>query len=231
MELQKVILYLEDVIKDNKELKYYQRRVELARDYFDFYTGNLDEKLKKMLTRETDDEFTQRKGLTNHVTKPNLNSTKLPFYKAARKKPMVKKIDYNKKEAAEKITEIETLLKHFNGDRSLDRYLEIMMVEFNMIDPNAFLIIEFTPNTELEKAKPYPFIAVSSEIVDYEYENGELNYVIVRLPIKFIDHDVENNGLKYTFYNGNETIVYEQVGTDYILDAMETRKARIEGER
>ena len=146
MELQSAIEHLVEIIGEKLELKHYKRRVDLAQDYFDYYTGNLNAKLQRIVTRETDEEFAQRINLTNHVTKSNLNSTKLPFYKAARKKPIVKKIDYNKKESAKKVTEIEAILKKFNGERSLDQYLEIMMVEFNNIDPNAFLIIEFTPN-------------------------------------------------------------------------------------
>lgn len=103
----------------------------------------------------------------------------------------------------------------YNGEKSLDQYMEQMVVEYNFIDPNAFLITEFFPNTKLEKAKPYPFIAQSELVVDYEYINGTIDYVVVRIPIIYTENNKEFDGYKYTMYNGNETFVLEQVGKDY----------------
>jgi hypothetical protein len=97
-----------------------------------------------------------------------------------------------------------------------------MMVEYNLIDPNAFLIVEFFPNTELEKVKPYPFIAKSDKVIDYNFINGIIDYVIVRLDIKYMEDKKEKDGKKYTMYNGNETIVLEQVGSDYVPANNET---------
>lgn len=221
--MENAVLHLEEVIKDNLTLMHFERRVELAQDYYDYYTGDLDDKLQRMLTRETEDEFTQRKTLTNHTTKSTLNSTKLPFQKACRKKPSVKSIDYDTKGSDKKILELNEFIERFHGDMSLDEYMETMLVEYNFIDPNAFLIIEFEPNTELEKAKPYPFIASSDQVVDYEYINGELDYLIVKLPIQYFEGKDLKDGHKYTFYNGNETIVYRQVGEGYELQQNESR--------
>ncbi len=205
------IKYLQGIVKKKSELKYYERRVTLANLYYDYYTGELDRRLQKIISRESDEEFEQRKGLTNHITKSILNSTKLPFQKASRKLPIVRKIDFDTQTADKQKSEIEEFLTKYNGDKSLDQYLEEMMVEYNMIDPNAFLIIEFQSNTPLKKVKPYPFIAISQNVVDYNKINGEIEYVIVRQPIKFIQNQKETDGFKYTMYNGNETIVYEQV--------------------
>lgn len=213
--MEDAIQYLEKVIGEKLLLKHYARRVALAKEYFEYYTGNLDAKLKRMLTRETEEEFANRVSLTSHITGAVINSVKMPFYKAARKRPMVKNIDFLSEEAKKRTEDMEVFINSFNGDKSLDQYLEIMLTEYNFIDPNAFLIVEFQPNTETEKAKPYPFIATSEQVIDYEFINGILDYLIIRLPIKFIQKEVETEGFKYTMYNGNETIVYEQVDIEY----------------
>lgn len=215
MRLEDAILHLQNVAKTEVTSKFYERRVKLANEYFDYYSGKLDDRLQQIVSRESTVEFEQRKNLTNHVSKSILNSAKLPFQKAARKQPLIKKIDFTTDNSEAKRREIGDFIASYNGDKSLDQYMEQMVIEYNFIDPNAFLIVEFQPNDETEKAKPYPFIAHSSQVVDYNYINGVIEYVIVRLTIKFKEQDVEKNGFKYTMYNGNETIVFEQVGIDY----------------
>lgn len=202
--------YLKDVVNFNKELKHYKRRVELAQEYFDYYTGNLEKRLQRIISRESEKEFEQRQLITSHITKSILNSAKLPFYKASRKLPF-KKIDFDSTNSDTRRKLLETYISVYNGDKSLDSYLELMFVEYNFIDPNAFLIVEFLSNDETERAKPYPFIAKSDQVIDYNYINGILEYLVIRMPIKFIENDKEKDGHKYTMYNGNETFVFEQV--------------------
>jgi hypothetical protein len=210
-----IIDYLKEIVKNKSELKYYDHRVALAKEYYDYYTGNLDGRLQRIVSREDMDEFKQRCNITNHVTKSILNSTKLPFQKASRKTPLIRKIDFESTDSETRRKNLNDLISVYNGDKSLDQYLESVLLEYNFCDPNAFLITEFESNDQLTKIKPYPFIALSSHVVDYNYINGIIDYVIVRLDIKFIQEGVEYDGFKYTLYNGNETIVFEQVGTDY----------------
>lgn len=213
--MENALEYLKIIVENKSELKYYERRCDLASEYYDYYTGNLNDRLKRLIQRESEVEFEQRKSLTNHISSSILNSTKLPFQKAARKQPLVRKIDFLT-ESDKRAKDVSDFMAIYNGSRSLDQYLEQMVIEYNFIDPNAFLITEFLPNTATEKAKPYPFIATSKHVVDYNYINGVIDYVIVRLDITFIENDVQKPGYKYTMYNGNETFVLEQVGKDYI---------------
>lgn len=214
MDIVSAKSYLRSVVKDNLQLKHYKRRVELAEEYYDYYTGLLDARLKRIISRESDVEFKQRQDLTNHVSKAILNSAKLPFLKATRKQPLIKKIDFEQKSET-KQKELLDIISKYNGEKSLDQFMENAMVEFNFIDPNAFLITEFFPNADqTEKVKPYPFIATSKQVVDYNYINGLIEYVIVRLDITYTEDGKEYEGYKYTMYLGNETIVYKQVGVD-----------------
>jgi hypothetical protein len=206
--------HIQNIVKNNLQLKHYERRVSIASEYFDYYTGLLDGRLKRIISRESTQEFLQRTSLTNHVSKAILNSAKLPFQKATRKNPLTRTIDFDQ-QAESKQRELLDIIAKFNGARSLDQFLENSTVEYNFTDPNAFLITEFLPNKDkTEKVKPYPFVATSNQVVDYNYINGIIDYVVVRLKIKYVEDGKEYDGYKYTMYLGNSTIVYKQIGVD-----------------
>ena len=190
----------------------YERVTTLADKYYALKTGDgIEEMLHKIETRVTDEEFTMIKQIYKSIIPATLNSTKLPFQKAARKQPIVRMIDFGTKSDAKK-TELEDFIGKYWGDKSLEKYLEYAFVDYNYIDPNAFLITEFDefdPNKE--KAKPYPFVADSHQAVMFRYKNEILEYLVVKLPIKFMDGDEEKPGVKFTMYLGMDTIVFSQI--------------------
>jgi len=201
----------------------YVRVTELADKYYQLKTGDgIEELLKKIEKRTSDEEFQQIKDIYRSIIPSTLNSTKLPFQKAVRKNPIVRMIDFED-DFEERKTELEEYISKYWGDKSLEKYLEYAFIDYNYIDPNAFLITEFSefdPNTE--KAKPYPFVADSKQAIMFEYVNEILEYLVVRLPIKFMDGTTERDGMKYTMYLGTDTIVLSQVagrksfeGSDY----------------
>lgn len=216
-----------DVIWKNKVHQDYKRVTELADLYYKLVTGDgIDDLLKQIITRETDEEFDQRKKITESVCPAILNSTKLPFQKATRKAPIVRMIDFEG-DADKKKLEIEEFIKSYWGDKSLEQYLEYAFTDYNYIDPNAFLITEFTAFDPLkEKAKPYPFIVTSSEAIMYEYHNEILDYIIVKLPITYLDKGTPQPGFKYTIYLGMDTIELTQVSEDQKMneDVIEIEK-------
>jgi hypothetical protein len=194
----------------------YVRVTELADKYYKMKTGDgLDELLERIETRVSDEEFDQIKRIYRSIIPSTLHSTKMPFLQAARTNP-IKSIDFEAG-ADTKLSELQGYIDIYWGDKSLDRFLEYAFVDYNYIDPNAFLITEFDsfdPNTE--KAQPYPFIADSKQAVMFEYRNEILEYLVVQLPIKYMDNDVEKDGLKYTMYLGWDTIVLTQIGSKFL---------------
>lgn len=190
----------------------YVRVTEIAEKYYQLKTGDgIEDLLKKIEKRTSDEEFQQIKDIYRSIIPATLNSTKLPFQKAARKPPIVRMIDFESQVEGKK-TELEEYINTYWGDKSLEKYLEYAFIDYNYIDPNAFLITEFNefdPNTE--KASPYPFVADSKQAIMFEYINEILEYLVVRLPIKFMDGTTERDGVKYTMYLGMDTIVLSQV--------------------
>lgn len=211
MDKEKGLEVLIDVVKNNKTHQDYKRVTDLADKYFKLVTGNGIEKLlKQIIKRETDEEFKQRTDITKSVCPAILNSTKLPFQKAVRKQPIVRMIDINGND--NKKTELETYISTYWGDKSLEEFLEYAFIDYNYTDPNAFLVTEFEEFDALtEKANPYPFIATSTEAIMYEYENELLEYLVVKLPITYLDMGTPQLGSKYTIYLGMDTIEFEQI--------------------
>lgn len=203
---------IQTITKDKRH-KHYDYIVKLSEDYFSYVTGiGLNDKLASLHTREDKDTLEQRKKLTNSPIPTIIESTKNPFGKVTRTKPLVRKIDYKGKEFENKKTELEDFIKKYNGSDSLEKYLEFAIITYNYIDPNAFLVTEFkTPDISKEKAQPYPFIVKSKEAVDYQYDNGILQYLIAKIDIKYLIKDKEQDGEKYIIYLGNDIWQFTQI--------------------
>lgn len=215
MDKERGLEVLTEVVKNNKTHQDYARVTELATKYYQLVTGNGIEKLlQRIITRESDEEFEQRTRITKSVCPAILNSTKLPFQKATRKQPIVRKIDFEG-DAESKKLKLESFIQSYWGEKSLEKYLEYAFIDYNYTDPNAFLITEFAPFDPLvENASPYPFVATSEEAIMFQYHNEIIEYLIVKLPITYLDNGTPQSGWKYTMYLGMDTLELVQVSED-----------------
>lgn len=225
MKKEDGLVLLIGVVKDNKTHQDYDRVTKLADKYFKLVTGNgIEDLLRRIITRETEEEYEQRTNITRSVCPAILNSTKLPFYKASRKPPRVRKIDFSGDAESKKI-ELEEHISKYWGDKSLEKFLEYAFVDYNYTDPNAFLITEFDEfDPKVSKAQPYPFIATSEEAIMFEYKNEILDYLIVKLPITYLDKGTPQPGFKYTMYLGMDTIELTQVAEEVYTGSMGTEE-------
>jgi hypothetical protein len=214
MDKEKGLEVLIEVVKNNKTHQDYVRVTDLADKYFKLVTGKkIEDLLKRIITRESEEEYKQRTEITKSICPAILNSTKLPFKKATRKQP-IREIKFSSDSEKNK-TELLAFVKQYWGDKSLEEYLEYAYIDYNYTDPNAFLITEFAPFDPLkEKAKPYPFIATSEEAIMFEYHNEILDYLIVKLPITYLDKGSPQPGFKFTMYLGMDTIEFVQVSEE-----------------
>ena len=206
---------LRRIVTDNIRHRDYKRVCDLADEYYKMVSGDgISDLLRRIVSRETVDEFEMRKTITNSIIPPTLASTKLSFQKAVRKKPKVRKIDWETEGDYEKRqAELELKIAEYWGDASLEKFFEYAYVDYNYLDPNAFLITEFDEfDARKEKAKPYPFIATSEQAIMLEFKNNILQYLVVKLPITLTDLEgKEYEGTKYTIYLGTDTIVFTEV--------------------
>ena len=212
MDKVKGLEVLKKIIDEGIFHEDYKRVTELAEKYYALKTGDgIEDMLHQIESRTSKEEFDQIKKIYRSIIPSTLNSTKLPYLKAARKQPIVRTIDFNEDFEKKKV-ELEEHINKYWGEKSLEEYLEYAFVDYNYIDPNAFLITEFDEfDPKKEKAKPYPFVADSKQAIMFEYKNEILEYLVVKLPNKYLDGDQERDGTKYTIYLGNDVIVLSQV--------------------
>ena len=217
MNKEQGLLKLTEVIKGNLKHRDYKRVTKLADEYYKMVSGDgISDLLRRIVKRETEEEFEMRKTITNSIIPPTLASTKLPFQKTVRTKPKKRDISWEGKDDEKKKDDFEQKISAYWGDASLEKFLEYAFVDYNYIDPNAFLITEFDEfDPRKEKAKPYPFIATSDQCVMFETKNNILEYLVVKLPIKYKVKQGEEDGSKYTIYLGMDTITFTQVDNGY----------------
>ncbi len=226
MNKEEGFIELKRIVRDNITHRDYKRVCELAETYYKMVSGDgISDLLQRIVSRESPEEFEQRKKITNSIIPPTLASTKLPFQKAVRKKPKVRKIDWDKEGDTEKLKgELEDSISKYYGDTSLEKFFEYAFVDYNYLDPNAFLITEFDAfDPKKEKAKPYPFIATSEQAIMYEFKNNLLQYLVVRLTVNLIDEKGQPyEGSKYTMYLGEDVIQFTETtdkqGVNFILE-------------
>jgi hypothetical protein len=208
---------LKKIIKDDLKHEDYVRVTDLADKYYKYKSGDdIESELQKIEKAVSEEEFEQIKRIYRSIIPPVVNSTQWPFQKAIKTKPTVRMIDFPDK-SDEKKSELEVFIKKYWGDKSLEKYLEYAFIDYNYVDPNAFLITEFDAfDNNKTKASPYPFIADSKQAVMFEYKNEILQYLVVKLPNKYMDGDEEKDGVKFTMYLGMDTIVLDQVASSAV---------------
>jgi hypothetical protein len=210
--------YLVGVVKEKKRHQDYQRVTELAKTYYALTSGDgLDEMLKKIVTRETEEMFKQRKDITKHITPSIINPSKLPYYKASRKQPLTKSIDFDGQSDRDKaVNQLNEYILKYWGDKSLEEFFEWAYVDYLFIDPNAFILTNFDsfdPNKE--KAKPFPSIITSQVAIDYLMVNEQLQYLTTLIAIDYIEEGDKKPGEQYTLILGDYQYQLTQVGKDY----------------
>jgi hypothetical protein len=116
---------LRKIITDELKHQDYRRVVDLAEKYYKLKTGDgIETLLRRIETRVTDEEFEQIKKIYRSIIPSTLNSTKLPFQKAARKQPVVRMIDYEGDSESKKL-ELEEYIKSYWGDKSLEEFFRV----------------------------------------------------------------------------------------------------------
>lgn len=215
----------------------YKRTTELARDYKIFITGcNIASKLIQFVQREDAALFAQRLRLTKSTTPAVASSIRQPFNKVVRNDRIRKNLDIKnetRKNAVEKMMEL------FYGtarkkSRGLEYWLKTRFVEMQFVDPNAWVVVEWdaaeTPS-QIIKARPFEvaatmaknFFIVNDETKwlfvcqDIKYKTlGGTENAIVRTGASLPGQEKKKDGQRYTLYDEDVTVVYEQVDRDYL---------------
>lgn len=232
------LLILIDTIGQELYHQDYKRVTDLAVLYKQLITGeDMDKLLHQFVMREDSMLFAQRKKLTQAITPSVSASLMTPFYKVGRVNSIIKKIDFTSTEnAEEKKEKTIQVIDNYNGTKTLDKYLSTRTVELNFCDPNSFIVTEFDnvplgPNGQvMEEPSPRPFEVSCFNAINYNYKNNILQWLIVRLPIKYTNRtykkdsklgetpymDNETDGYSYTIYLNDDAIKFTQLDDKFM---------------
>ena len=194
------ILY--DVILTGKRHPLYDRCVELTNEYKAYSLGiGIDEKLHRFTSTETEEAFELRKEVTVNICKSIVNGSMSVFNRVPRTEAV--KVEWFTKD----VQEFQHVLDYF-GRYGFDQYLANRLPKLCEIDPNAFIVYEFSGTDGKKLAQPYPYEVYSENAIYYEYKNADLLYLIdwQELPItEESDKKVLN---KYTIYTAEGAVTF-----------------------
>lgn len=213
----------------------YDRTVELHRMYKAFITGeDAAYLLHRFNLREDETMFAQRMLLTQLITPAICSILTSPAQKIPSVKPLVKEAGYTvKKEREEAI--LRESINNFWGDQSLDEYLRDNFLTASDVDPNSFMIIKFNSfDGRYQRPEVYATIVGCESIVDFEYANNVLQYLVVRRSIKYDKYYgigsqrpkklAQKDGYFYQMYVDDYEIELTQVDVEMLKSGKELLK-------
>lgn len=207
---------IQDAVKNKTFHPNYKRTVALSVKYKQLMTGeNIDSLLHQFVKREDTEMFNQRKQLTQAITPSAIATVTTPFYKVGRTNNITKKVVFKKDEVS-KTQKINKALSEFWGNKSLEQYLQARFTEISFSDPNAFIIVEFDQRPDengvmSEVPSPRAFEVYSENVVNFHYDNNILEWVIIQLPLMFLEDGENKPGKSFTIYGEQYALKYSQI--------------------
>jgi hypothetical protein len=196
MTQQESLARLAFIIEQNYRHANYERCVKLYEDYLTLSTGDGVERFhERFSSRESEESFAERMRVTVDINKSVTKNLCHIYYRVTRSSGI--RTEYRADEA--KSNDFEDILKNY-GRWGLSGYMEKRFTDFNKIDPNGLLVIDFMPTDGTDYAYPYPIEYYSPDVLDYGYILSELDYAAVKNDMMRKAGDEEKAISDYTCY-------------------------------
>lgn len=201
-------------INGSTKHEHYQRTVDRRKLYHAMMTGDdIEDYLTRFECREDAEQFRIRKMVTQQCVSPAINEAAAKFYKTSRYPNIKKELKYDKRQA--RIDTLKEQLNKFCYDGNIESYLATEYDRRSLIDPNAFLVMDFTDYDPLQNERPgvYGVWVPCDNVIDFDFlPNDELNYLLINRHIEIFDDDSNLISLvDYIGYLGNDILIYEQM--------------------
>lgn len=203
---------LYDIIKTDKKHPDYDRVVFLADEYFALLTGvGLDEKLRRVASRENEEAFTERKKITQQICSSMLANLCHIFNRVPRSNGV--KIKYTVEES--KREDFKKILDNF-GYNGFTSYVEQKLKDNIQTDPNKWCIVEFQDTDGTKYAQPYPYEISAKQAIMFEYENTNLIYLVDKKPIEIKDKaGIDKATYQWTIYCKEGAVVVKLLPDEF----------------
>lgn len=245
MQENEALILVNRLVATGEKHQDYQRTVDLAETYRIFITGeNISKKLHQFVRREDLELFEQRVQLTKSITPAVSSSIRQPFNKVARNDRIKTAIKASNKNREVIITAMVSGFygPRRKKNRGLNYWMKTRFTDLQFIDPNSWLVLEWdTPANLSVPIAPRPFEVTSDMAQHYYAVNDEVKWLFVKQAIKYgtvngaatnstglpagstpgvirptIDAQTKGDGFRYTLYDEDVTVVYEQIDRDYL---------------
>ncbi len=190
----------------------YKRVTELAELYEQLITGEEQTDLiKQYFKGESAEQIEKIEKITNSITGTVCNSLMSAFKKVGRTKPIVKKLDF-KESTDEKKAALLAALNNYYAGASLENFITTRFDDLSFLDPNAFILAEFVADKDnIVKPSPYPFEVSSEEAINYSFDKGILQFLLVERELMFDTTKGPTEGVKLYIYLNDHAITFTQV--------------------
>ena len=168
------------LVQRNKPHKHYEHTVEYAKFWKSMYTG--EDQVEYLLSYKPSEKQNQQKQrikLQNTRTQFVSHKADHSLSQLNTVDPAIMSISYgkdNKKEDA--LEKINSRLDIFSDGKHLKQYAFKKIKYLNIIDPNAFIVIEQEDIAEEFPTVAFPVEIYSHEAWQYEKKNGVLQYLV-----------------------------------------------------
>lgn len=187
MKLEQALRISLPLVTEKAKHRHYDRVVELSEKlYRPMITGKGAEHLiQRFNMRESPEAYQQRLRLTVLITPAITNALMAPARKIPKVKPVTDTATFGsaKKDLDKKLN--EAIAKFYSG-KNVDHYFGSVLLDQGAIDPNAFsLTLYGDQGGRFESSKLYPSIISSADAWNFDYFNGELQWLLVHRDIKY----------------------------------------------
>ena len=202
MEREAALQLLLNTIEFGIYFKHLDRIREVAKFSRQLTSGeDHDDIITSIRKRESKEQKEQRIALYSPLTKVSTNQIRNYYKRTRRIEPNIQ-IDND---------DLKQKLETFNGNKSLQKYLENKFEFLNANDPNAAIVINFKDNRDdfgrIQDIEFRPVIVYSEQIINQEKDNGDFKYIIFQVE-RIEEHFEKDEFGKVISYNPNPVIDY-----------------------
>ncbi len=205
MTEQQAIALLGDVVQTDKRHKHYYHTIKRAKEYKAFITGEgMEEYVRQVERREDDESYRQRLDITINITETICAEVIDPEFKLPRSNSIERTLIYTDNDKNKKDQFDDIVRKFWDNKFSVDRFMGKKWIELNNIDPNAFIVIDWKPNEDGSRIRPYPVEYLSENVINYRVVNGILEWVVVHRPEDGEDPEM------FILYTKTNTVIFKR---------------------
>lgn len=189
---------------------WYDETVEHAELCRKLITGDgADSLLVQITGRESDRQKELRNRIFFPLTRSICAKGRVPYSKVTRVDGTVTDYIYEGEGDNEKKKRLIKALDGFYGEENLDDYLDDRFLSLSMVDPNAFIVVEFEQfDHRRTTAQPYPLEISSEQAVNYGKRFNKVEWLVARFDHTFVVNAKPDDSSKDDEQEGDRFVMY-----------------------